>query len=275
MFATPIRGPVLAPEVPVISVATCVKPWLRSALSHFASIRSRKGHEWAVRWGALAQGDIGDGRFVEEVFVRHKPQIVIHLAGYIEVGELVTNPERYLVNNSAKSGVLINAALRHKVAAFVFSSTCAVYGLPQSDRLAEDHRIAPINPYAASKVSVERALGAAAWRGLRSASLRYFNATGADAAGEIGEAHEPETHLLPLAVDAALGLRDALVVHGEDCPTADGSCVRDYVHVTDGSRTPICARCNGSCASSPVAVGTMSLIWAPESATASNKWSTW
>ena len=192
-----------------------------------------KGHDWAVRWGSLARGDVGDSRFVEAVFLRHKPRVVIHLAGYIEVGESIAHPERYLANNAAKSRVLIGAAIRHKVDAFVFSSTCAVYGLPQSERLAEDHRIAPINPYAASKASVERALEAAAWRGLRSASLRYFNASGADAAGEIGEAHDPETHLLPLAVDAALGLRPSLVVHGSDYPTDDGSCVRDYVHVTD------------------------------------------
>jgi UDP-glucose-4-epimerase GalE len=192
-----------------------------------------KGHDWAVRWGSLERGDVGDGRFVEEVFLRHRPRVVIHLAGYIEVGESVAHPERYLSNNAAKSRVLISAAVRHKVDAFVFSSTCAVYGLPQTDLLAEEHRLAPINPYAASKASVERALEAAAWRGLRAASLRYFNATGADAAGEIGEAHEPETHLLPLAVDAALGLRPALVVHGSDYPTEDGSCIRDYVHVTD------------------------------------------
>ena len=192
-----------------------------------------KGHDWAVRWGSLERGDVGDSRFVEAVFLRHKPRVVIHLAGYIEVGESIAHPERYLANNAAKSRVLIGAAIRHKVDAFVFSSTCAVYGLPQSERLAEEHRIAPINPYAASKASVERALEAAAWRGLRAASLRYFNATGADAAGEIGEAHDPETHLLPLAVDAALGLRRSLIVHGSDYPTEDGSCVRDYVHVTD------------------------------------------
>ena len=192
-----------------------------------------KGHDWAVRWGSLERGDVGDSRFVEAVFLRHKPRVVIHLAGYIEVGESIAHPERYLANNAAKSRVLIGAAIRHKVDAFVFSSTCAVYGLPQSELLAEVHRIAPINPYAASKASVERALEAAAWRGLRAASLRYFNATGADAAGEIGEAHDPETHLLPLAVDAALGLRPSLIVHGSDYPTEDGSCVRDYVHVTD------------------------------------------
>ena len=192
-----------------------------------------KGHAWAVRWGALERGDVGDVRFVEEVFLRHRPRVVIHLAGYIEVGESVAHPERYHSNNAAKSAVLINAAIRHKIDAFVFSSTCAVYGLPQSDRLSEDHRIAPINPYAASKANVERALQAAAFRGLRSVSLRYFNATGADAGGEIGEAHDPETHLLPLAVDAVLGLRPSLVVHGSDYATQDGSCVRDFVHVSD------------------------------------------
>lgn len=233
MFASTIRGPVLVTGGAGYIGSHVCKALAEAGAQPICLDTLEKGHEWAVRWGALARGDVGDGRFVEEVFVRHRPQVVIHLAGYIEVGESVAHPERYLVNNSAKSGVLISAALRHKVEAFVFSSTCAVYGLPQSEQLAEDHRIAPINPYAVSKASVERALNAAAWRGLRAASLRYFNATGADAGGEIGEAHDPETHLLPLAVDAALGLRGALVVHGEDYPTADGSCVRDYVRVTD------------------------------------------
>jgi UDP-glucose-4-epimerase GalE len=233
LLASTVRGPVLVTGGAGYIGSHVCKALAEAGAQPICLDTLEKGHEWAVQWGALARGDVGDGRFVEQVFVRHKPQVVIHLAGYIEVGESVTNPERYLVNNSAKSHVLISAALRHKVEAFVFSSTCAVYGLPQSERLAETHRIAPINPYAVSKASVERALDAAAWRGLRAASLRYFNATGADAAGEIGEAHEPETHLLPLAVDAALGLRGALVVHGEDYPTIDGSCVRDYVHVTD------------------------------------------
>ena len=192
-----------------------------------------KGHDWAVRWGPLEIGDVGDGRFVEEVFLRHRPRVVVHLAGYIEVGESVAQPEKYMRNNAGKSRVLIGAAVRHGVQAFVFSSTCAVYGLPQTEQLAETHRLAPINPYASSKANVERALEAAAWQGLRSASLRYFNASGADASGLIGEAHDPETHLIPLAIDAALGRRPSLVVHGSDYPTVDGSCVRDYVHVTD------------------------------------------
>jgi UDP-glucose-4-epimerase GalE len=192
-----------------------------------------KGHRWAVRWGPLEQGDIGDAERLDEAFVRHKPRAIVHLAGYIEVGESVREPERYLHNNATKTVPLIDAAMRHGIEAFVFSSTCAVYGLPQSELLSEAHTIAPMSPYAESKARVETALAAAASRGLRAASLRYFNAAGADAGGEIGEAHQPETHLLPLAVDAALGLAPPLTLLGTDYPTADGSCVRDFVHVSD------------------------------------------
>ena len=192
-----------------------------------------KGHAWAVKWGPLERGDIGDATRLDEVFARHRPAAIIHLAGYIEVGESVRQPERYLTNNTRKTDTLIDAALRHGVEALVFSSTCAVYGIPQTDLLAETHRLAPISPYAESKARVEQALAAAAGRGLRAASLRYFNATGADAGGEIGEAHDPETHLLPLAADAALGLGPALTLLGTDYPTPDGSCIRDFVHVSD------------------------------------------
>jgi UDP-glucose-4-epimerase GalE len=194
VFASTVRGPVLVTGGAGYIGSHVCKALAEAGAQPLCLDTLEKGHEWAVRWGDLVRGDIGDGRFVEEVFQRHKPQVV---------------------------------------EAFVFSSTCAVYGVPQADLLQEAHKIAPVNPYGASKASVERALEAAAWRGLRSASLRYFNAAGADAGGEIGEAHEPETHLLPLAVDAALGLRGALVVHGEDYPTQDGSCVRDFVHVSD------------------------------------------
>jgi UDP-glucose-4-epimerase GalE len=192
-----------------------------------------KGHRWAVRWGPLERGDIGDGRRLDEVFARHRPRAIVHLAGYIEVGESVREPARYLHNNTVKTGALIDAALRHAVEAFVFSSTCAVYGVPQTELLSETHAIAPLSPYADSKAKVEVALGKAAARGLRAASLRYFNAAGADPGGSIGEAHTPETHLLPLAVDAALGLAPPLTLLGTDYPTDDGSCVRDFVHVSD------------------------------------------
>jgi UDP-glucose-4-epimerase GalE len=192
-----------------------------------------EGHRWAVRWGPLERGDIGDGARLDEVFARHRPRAVVHLAGYIEVGESVREPARYLHNNAAKTAVLIAAGLRHAIEGFVFSSTCAVYGEPQADLLPETHPIAPLNPYAESKARVEAALGRAATRGLRAASLRYFNAAGADPDGEIGEAHAPETHLLPLAIDAALGLAPPLTLLGTDYPTADGSCVRDFIHVSD------------------------------------------
>jgi UDP-glucose-4-epimerase GalE len=192
-----------------------------------------KGHEWAVKWGPLERGDIGDSERLDEVFARHRPMAIVHLAGYIEVGESVREPERYMLNNVTKTQALIDAALRHGIEAFVFSSTCAVYGLPQTDLLTETHRIAPLSPYAESKARVEQALEKGAAAGLRSASLRYFNAAGADSSGEIGEAHSPETHLLPLAADAALGLGPSLTVLGADYPTSDGSCIRDFIHVTD------------------------------------------
>jgi UDP-glucose-4-epimerase GalE len=192
-----------------------------------------KGHAWAVRWGPLERGDIGDAARLEEVLTRYKPCAIVHMAGYIEVGESVRQPDLYLHNNAMKSEVLVAAAVRHGVDAFVFSSTCAVYGVPQTDQLEETHRIAPLNPYAASKARVETTLTRAASQGLRAASLRYFNATGADIGGEIGEAHEPETHLLPLAIDAMLGLGPSLTLLGDDYPTPDGSCIRDFIHVSD------------------------------------------
>jgi len=192
-----------------------------------------KGNAWAVRWGPLERGDIGDAKRLEEVFRIHRPQAVIHLAGYIEVGESVRQPERYLYNNVTKTETLIAAAVRHGVEGFVFSSTCAVYGLPQTDLLGETHPISPISPYAESKALVEKALAVAGNSGLRSASMRYFNAAGADSGGEIGEAHSPETHLLPLAADAALSLGPELTLLGDDYETPDGSCIRDFVHVTD------------------------------------------
>jgi UDP-glucose-4-epimerase GalE len=191
-----------------------------------------KGHAWAVQWGPLEQGDIGDAARLDEVMARYKPSALIHLAGYIEVGESVRQPERYRENNVTRSAVLIEAAARHGLEGFVFSSSCAVYGMPQSDLLAEDHPIAPLSPYAENKAEVERLLAATGPR-LRSASLRYFNAAGADPGGSIGEAHDPESHLMPLAIDAALGLGKALTLLGTDYPTPDGTCVRDYVHVND------------------------------------------
>ena len=191
-----------------------------------------RGHDWAVQWGPLERGDIGDAARLDAVMARYKPHAVIHLAGYIEVGESVREPARFHENNVVKSGVLIAAAVRHRLGAFVFSSSCAVYGLPRTDLLAEDHPIAPLSPYAENKAEIERLLAATGDR-LRSASLRYFNAAGADPGGTIGEAHDPETHLMPLAIDAALGLGRSLTILGTDYDTPDGTCVRDYIHVND------------------------------------------
>ena len=191
------------------------------------------GHAWAVQWGPLACGDIGDPGALDSVFRLYRPRAVIHMAGYIEVGESVRQPERYLHNNAVKSGALIAAASRHGIEGFVFSSTCAIYGKPRTAFLNETHAIAPMNPYAESKRRVEWALAEAATVGLRSVALRYFNAAGADTSGRIGEAHAPETHLLPLAADAALGSGPRLTVLGDDYDTPDGSCVRDFVHVND------------------------------------------
>ena len=191
-----------------------------------------KGHDWAVQWGPLELGDIGDAARLDAVMARHRPRAVIHLAGYIEVGESVREPQRFHENNVAKSAVLIEAAARHHLEAFVFSSSCAIFGLPQTDLLAEDHPIAPLSPYAENKAEVERLLAATGDR-LRSVSLRYFNAAGADPGGTIGEAHDPESHLMPLAIDAALGLGKPLSILGTDYDTPDGTCVRDYIHVND------------------------------------------
>lgn len=192
-----------------------------------------KGHDWAVRWGPLELGDIGDAARLQEVFLRYKPTAIVHMAAYAEVGESLYQAARYMHNNVTKTGVLVDAAMRQGIKTFVFSSTCSVYGLSHPDLLDEKHPIAPMNPYAKSKARAESLLAAAATHGLRSVSLRYFNAAGADSGGDIGEAHTPETHLLPLAADAVLGLGPPLMLLGDDYPTPDGSCVRDFVHVTD------------------------------------------
>ena len=258
MFASTVRGPVLVTGGAGYIGSHVCKALAEAGAQPICLDSLEKGHEWAVQWGALARGDVGDGRFVEEVFVRHKPQVVIHLAGYIEVGESVANPERYLVNNSAKSHVLISAALRHKVEAFVFSSTCAVYGLPQSERLAEAHRIAPINPYAVSKQRRTRPLSGGVAR-LARRLVALFQRHGRRRRRRDRRGHEPETHLLPLAVDAALGLRGALVVHGEDYPTR--RLVRARLCACHRSRRRPSRAVQWLYADRPAVAGTMSSTW--------------
>jgi len=192
------------------------------------------GHPWAVRWGLLERGDIAHRAWLDALFTRYRPVAVMHFAAFAYVGESVRDPGKYYRNNVAGTLTLLEAARDHGLEAFIFSSTCATYGVPARLPIAEDCPQAPINPYGASKLMIERMLADfEAAHGLRSMVLRYFNAAGADPGGEIGEDHDPETHLLPLAIAAALGRGPELALFGTDYPTADGTAVRDYIHVAD------------------------------------------
>lgn len=192
------------------------------------------GHRWAVRYGPLEIGDILNTPRVVEVMRRHQPLAVMHFASCISVGESVADPGKYYRNNVAGTLSLLEAMREAGVRKLVFSSSAAVYGNPLRLPLDEDHPHAPVSPYGATKHACERMIDdfAAAHR-FSAASLRYFNAAGADPDGELGEEHEPETHLIPLVLEVAAGLRAAVDVFGNGYPTHDGTCVRDYVHVTD------------------------------------------
>ncbi len=192
------------------------------------------GHEDAVKWGPLEIGDILDADRLSAVFEKYRPAAVMHFAAYAYVGESILEPGKYYRNNVTGSLTLLDAMKRHDVGRLVFSSTCATYGNPVHDLIDETHPQVPVNPYGATKLVMERALkDYQSAYGLDWISLRYFNAAGADPDGEIGEDHNPETHLIPLAVDAALGRRDALHLFGADYETPDGTCIRDYVHAAD------------------------------------------
>jgi UDP-arabinose 4-epimerase len=192
------------------------------------------GHEWAVKWGPFERGDLSDRRWLADVFRRHRIDAVVHFAASAYVGESMTHPRRYFHNNTVNSLQLLDAMLDAGVKDIVFSSTCATYGIPQRLPLDETHPQAPVNPYGESKLCVERILH---WYGqaygLRWTALRYFNAAGADPDGEIGEVHDPETHLIPLVIGAALGTGPPVNVFGTDYPTTDGTAIRDYIHVMD------------------------------------------
>jgi UDP-glucose-4-epimerase GalE len=192
-----------------------------------------RGNRWAVKWGPLELGDISDRRRLDEVLELHKPVAIVHFAAFAYVGESVSHPNLYYQNNVCGSATLLRAATESGRIPLVFSSTCATYGVPDSIPIPEEHPQRPISPYGFSKLIVERMLmDASQAYDLRSVSLRYFNAAGADPDGEIGEAHDPETHLIPLVLAAA---RDgtAITVFGDDYDTQDGTCVRDYIHVAD------------------------------------------
>ena len=192
------------------------------------------GHSEFVRWGPLETGDIADRDRLAAVMHEHRPAAIVHFAALIEVGESVRDPLAFYRNNVGGTLALLAAAEEAGIDRIVFSSTCATYGEPNAVPMAETHRQAPINPYGWSKLMVERILAdLATHKGLRSVVLRYFNAAGADPEGRVGEWHEPETHAIPLAIEAALGRRPGFTVFGTDYDTRDGTCLRDYVHVMD------------------------------------------
>jgi UDP-glucose-4-epimerase GalE len=191
------------------------------------------GHRDAVRFGPLVEGDITDTAAVRAAIRRYQVSAVMHFAAYLDVGESVREPAKYYRNNVGGALSVLEAMAAESVRAFVFSSTCATYGEPLETPIPETHSQYPINAYGESKLAVERALPHfARAHGLQSVALRYFNAAGADPEGEIGEDHAPEIHLIPRAIEAATGGR-GLQVFGDDYPTPDGTCLRDYIHVAD------------------------------------------
>lgn len=192
------------------------------------------GNSWAVRWGPLERGDILDVSRLHEVFQKWKPVGVLHFAALALVGESTQHPSLYYRTNVGGTVNLLDACRIHRAPPVVFSSTCAIYGAPNQVPISEDTDPNPVNPYGASKLMAERVLHDYQQAyGLQHAALRYFNAAGADPEGELGEARDVETHLIPLALDAVLNRRPPLQIFGGDYATRDGTAVRDYIHVSD------------------------------------------
>ena len=193
-----------------------------------------RGYRWAARFGPLEEGNILDTRRLVDAITSHKPAAIIHFAALTYVGESQSDPALYYRNNVAGTLSILEAMKQTKMDTIVFSSTAAVYGAPDITPIPEDVPLLPVNPYGTSKLTVERMLAdfSSAY-GFKAAALRYFNAAGADPEARIGEAHDPETHLIPLVLDAASGRRKSIAMFGDDYPTADGTCIRDYIHVLD------------------------------------------
>jgi len=193
-----------------------------------------RGNAEAVKWGPLEVGDLTDRARLREAVARHHPAAVVHFAALAYIGESNDRPAAYYANNVGGTAALLEIMQESGLRHIVFSSTCAVYGTPETIPISETSSLAPINPYGASKMICERMLreSAAAFP-LTFMALRYFNAAGADPDGEIGECHVPETHAIPLILDAAAGAANGFTIFGADYPTADGTCIRDYIHVTD------------------------------------------
>lgn len=192
------------------------------------------GHEWAVKWGPLVKGDIQDRAALDAAFAKYAPAAVIHFAAYTYVGESVEDPGKYYRNNVYGTVNLLEAMRDHNCGNIIFSSTCATYGVPETMPMTEQLPQRPINPYGWTKLMIEQVLRDFEHaHGIKHMALRYFNAAGADPDGEIGEDHDPETHLIPLTVLAGLGRRGPIKIFGQDYPTPDGTAIRDYIHVTD------------------------------------------
>jgi len=193
-----------------------------------------RGHRAAVAGGVFVEGNCGDGALVRDLVERYDITAAVHLAADSQVGESMARPDKYCGNNLGNGINLLTALVQAGVRQFILSSTAAVYGEPEYTPIDEEHPTRPVNVYGGTKLMLEQILG---WYerafGLRYVSLRYFNAAGADPEGDIGEDHDPETHLIPLVMQAAMGRREKVVIYGTDYPTPDGTCLRDYIHVTD------------------------------------------
>lgn len=192
------------------------------------------GHRDFVKWGLFEGGDLGDIEEIRRLFKKYPIEAVMHFAAFTYVGESVENPQKYYLNNLRNTLNLLEVMLEEEVKNFVFSSTCATYGTPEEIPITEKHPQKPINPYGKGKLMVEQILADYSQAyDFNYVSLRYFNAAGADPDAEIGELHQPETHLIPLTLDAAAGRREDIRIFGTDYPTPDGTCIRDYIHVLD------------------------------------------
>lgn len=214
--------------------------------SHMVKMLAKAGHDvlvldnlttgfiGSVKYGRLIIGDLADINLLETLFTQNQFDGVMHFAANSLVGESMTNPAKYYRNNVSNTLNLLDVMARHNVKHFIFSSTAATFGEPEYVPIDEKHPQKPINPYGASKLMIERILQDYAQAyGFNSVCLRYFNACGADPEGEIGECHDPETHLIPLILQAASGRREYITVFGRDYPTEDGTCIRDYIHIND------------------------------------------
>ena len=192
------------------------------------------GYRDAVKYGEFVEGDLGDPAVLDHVFNNYSIDAVMHFAAFIEVGESVTDPAKYYRNNVLNTMVLLDAMIQYGILHFIFSSTAAIFGEPEYTPIDEKHVKQPINPYGHTKLMVEQILqDYDSAYGLKSTCLRYFNAAGADPDGDLGERHDPESHLIPLILQAASGRREDIKVFGTDYPTEDGTCVRDYIHIND------------------------------------------